>query len=80
MEALTKLRAASKDFAEGRDEQERRREILAKAIEDALRAKIGPSEIERETPYDRTHIDRIRKAAGIPATRRPTVRRVEKEE
>ncbi len=79
VKALTELREASRLFVEGRDEQERRRERLAAAIVAALSADLGPSAIEREVPYDRQHIDRIRKGAGIPAKRRPTVQRIPRE-
>lgn len=78
VKALTELRAAAADFTEGRDEQERRRERLAAAIVTALKAELGPSAIEREVPYDRQHVDRIRRAAGLPAKRAPTVQRIPK--
>lgn len=80
VEALAELRDAAKEFTEGREEQERRRERLAAAIVRALQADIGPSAIEREVPYDRQHIDRIRRAAGIPPKRRATVRSVREED
>ncbi|MFG1659027.1 hypothetical protein ACGFIY_21095 [Micromonospora chersina] len=76
VEALAELRQAADEFTAGRDEQERRRERLAAAIVKALQVDIGPSAIEREVPYDRQHIDRIRKAAGIPPKRRATVQRI----
>jgi hypothetical protein len=79
VEALAELRAATADFTAGRDEQERRRERLAAAIVKALEVGIGPSAIEREAPYDRQHIDRIRRAAGLPAKRAATVRPISKE-
>jgi nucleoid-associated protein YgaU len=76
VEVLAELRAASTEFVQGRDEQEKRRLRLARAIEQALVADIGPVAIEREVPYDRQHIDRIRRAAGIPAKRGATVRSI----
>lgn len=79
VEALAELRAATAEFTGGRDEQERRRERLAAAIVNALKVGIGPSAIEREAPYDRQHIDRIRRAAGLPATRAATVQGIPKE-
>lgn len=79
VQALAELREAAHEFTEGRDEQERRRERLAAAIVTALQADIGPSAIEREVPYDRQHIDRIRKAAGLPPKRAATVQRIPKE-
>lgn len=75
VDALVELREAAQSFTEGRAEQERRRERLAAAIVKALQADIGPSAVEREVPYDRQHVDRIRRAAGIPAKRRATVQR-----
>jgi hypothetical protein len=80
VEALAELRHAADQFTEGRDEQERRRERLAAAIVKALQADVRPSAIEREVPYDRQHIDRIRRAAKIPPKRRPTVQRIQKED
>lgn len=79
LQAFAELRAASEAFEEGREEQERRRERLADAIVEALKAGGGPSEIERVAPYDRQHIDRIRRKAGIPAKRVATVQRVTKD-
>jgi hypothetical protein len=79
VEALAELRAATAHFTEGRDEQERRRERLAAAIVKALTVGVRPSVIEREAPYDRQHIDRIRKAAGLPAKRAATVQAIPKE-
>lgn len=79
VEALAELRHAADEFTEGRDEQERRRERLAAAIVKALKADIGPSAIEREVPYDRQHIDRIRKAAGLPPKRAATVQGIKKD-
>jgi len=80
VQALAELRKAATEFAEGRSEQERRRERLVAAIVNALKADIGPSVIERSVPYDRQHIDRIRRAAGIPPKRRATVQRIPKED
>lgn len=80
MEALTQLREAAADFSAGEDEQESRRQRLHTAIVAALKLDIGPSAIEREVPYDRQHIDRIRRGAGIPPKRKPTVQKIPKEE
>jgi septal ring factor EnvC (AmiA/AmiB activator) len=72
-DARTRLKRASAAFTRGEDQQKHRREALAEAIADAFRAGLRPSEIEDIAPYDRNHIGRIRKAAGIPARRARTV-------
>ena len=79
VEALAKLREAAAEFSAGEGEQESRRQRLHTAIVAALRLDIGPSAIEREVPYDRQHIDRIRRSAGIPPKRKPTVQKIPKE-
>lgn len=80
VEALAQLREAAAEFSAGEDEQEQRRQRLHTAIVTALKLDIGPSAIEREVPYDRQHIDRIRRGAGIPPKRKPTVQKIPKEE
>lgn len=80
VEALAELREAATEFRAVEDELDRRRERLHAAIVKALRANLGPSAIERVVPYDRQHIDRIRRAAGIPPKRPATVRKIQKEE
>lgn len=79
VEALARVRAASQEFTDGEAAQEGRRLRLHAAIVDALKLDIGPSALEREAPYDRQHIDRIRKAAGIPPKRGATVQRITRE-
>jgi hypothetical protein len=78
VEALAELRSAAGKFTANRDALDQSREELAAAIVKAIKAGIGPSAIEREAPYDRQHIDRIRRAAGIPAKRSATVKRISK--
>lgn len=71
-----RLKKASTAFIRGEEQQKHRREELAEAIADAFRAGLRPSEIEEIAPYDRNHIGRIRKAAGIPASRPATVKSI----
>lgn len=80
VEALAELRAATAEFNAGEQEQERRRERLHAAIIAALKVDLGPSAIEREVPYDRQHVDRIRRAAGLPPKRPATVQKIPKGE
>lgn len=67
---MTRLRAAAAAVRNHEDEKK----ALAEAIVEALRAGWRPSEVDAEVPYDRNHIRRIAKAAGVPALREPTVR------
>lgn len=58
--------------AEGAFEVARR--ALNEGIVDVLKAKtLGPSEVTRLVPYERQHVGRISKAAGIPPLRERTV-------
>jgi hypothetical protein len=68
------LAALDEDTARYRaaeDALEQARTKLRDRIVRALRADIRPSEVTAHTPYDRNHIDRIRRAAGIPSRRKP---------
>lgn len=59
-EALVAANQAAKDA----------RSNLHKAIEKHLRARSAPpGELADHTPYDRNHVDRLRRAAGIPKLR-----------
>lgn len=80
VEALAELREASAEYEAAADAETARREALHAAIVKALKAGLGPSAIEREVPYDRQHVDRIRRAAGLPPKRRPTVQRIPRED
>jgi len=72
-QVVDRLRAASAEFANAEAEMERKRKALHGTIADALRLKVPPSIVERETPYDRNHIGRIRREHNIPPTRPATV-------
>ncbi|MFB6392566.1 hypothetical protein [Polymorphospora lycopeni] len=78
--ALAEVKAASDQHEDAQNAEEEKRKALHDAIVKALQAGAGPSAIERVSHYDRQHIDRIRKAAGLPPTRRPTVQRIPKGE
>lgn len=79
MEAIAKLDKANEAFRTVREQYERCRDELADAISEALLAGAGPAFIERRVVYNRVHIDRIRRKAGIPAKRAATVQRIPKE-
>lgn len=68
-EALADLETATANFRAAESALEEARERVHGAVLDSLRAGVGPSEIERRGPYDRNHVGRIRKAAGIPGKR-----------
>lgn len=67
--AMTRLRAAASRVRQHEPE----RQELAEAIVAALRAGWRPSEVDSEVPYDRNHVRRIAKAAGVPPLRESTV-------
>lgn len=76
LEALTAVKAASDEHTQAIDAEKAKQEAHHAAIVAALRAGAGPSAIEKHSRYDRQHIDRIRRAAGIPPSRPATVRRI----
>ena len=68
---LTKLAAA---FTKAEQHLEAVRQDLNEGIVDVLMARtIGPSEVTRLVPYERQHVGRIAKAAGVPPLREATV-------
>jgi len=70
-ESLADLCAASIDYELYFDRREDARTKLHSAIAYALRVGVGPSEVTRRTPYDRQHVGRVGRAAGIPPRPRP---------
>lgn len=80
VEALAKVRAASEAHAAARAAETRAREAHAAAIVAAIKLGIGPSALSNISSYDRVNIDRIRRNAGLPATRPPTVQKIPKDE
>lgn len=72
--ARDRLAELSTAFTEAEAELEDARKALNEGIVDVLRAKtLGPSEVTRLVPYERQHVGRISKAAGIPPLRERTV-------
>lgn len=80
VEALAEVAQASEQHDQTISSEEAARTAHHAAIVKALRAGAGPSAIEKVSRYDRQHIDRIRRAAGIPSKRQPTVRSIRDEE
>lgn len=69
--ALRLLDEATADYRATEALLEAKRAILHDAITGALRADFGPSEVTRHSPYDRQHVSRIARGAGIPPKHRP---------
>ncbi|MEU1434030.1 hypothetical protein ABZ438_08015 [Streptomyces sp. NPDC005786] len=70
-EKLTELGAA---YETAEEQLESARAALNEGIVDVLKARtLGPSEVTRLVPYERQHVGRISKAAGIPPLRERTV-------
>lgn len=68
---LTELAAA---YTAAEEQLEAARKALNEGIVDILRERtLGPSEVTRHVPYERQHVGRIAKAAGIPPLRERTV-------
>lgn len=80
VEALEQVAEASAKHERAIADEFARRNAHHEAILKALRAGAGPSTIEKYSKYDRQHIDRIRRTAKIPPTRRATVQRVPKKD
>jgi hypothetical protein len=79
VKALAEVRQASDEHEQAIEEEKAKQAELHAAIVVALRAGAGPVAIERESHYDRQHIDRIRRAAGLPPKRAATVQRKPKD-
>lgn len=72
--ARARLDELSAAYTEAEGQFEEARQALNKAIVDVLKARVlGPSEVTRHVPYERQHVGRIAKAAGIPPLRERTV-------
>lgn len=70
-ERLDELSAA---YLKAEADLEAARTALNEGIVDVLKARtLGPSEVTRHVPYERQHVGRISKAAGIPPLRERTV-------
>ncbi|MFE9735445.1 hypothetical protein ACFYO9_33880 [Streptomyces sp. NPDC005863] len=72
--ARDRLDELSAAFTKADEELEAARAALNEGIVDVLKARtLGPSEVTRHVPYERQHVGRISKAAGIPPLRERTV-------
>lgn len=70
-ERLTTLGAA---YTAAEEALEAARKDLTDGIVDVLKTRtLGPSEVTRLVPFERQHVGRISKAAGIPPLRERTV-------
>lgn len=68
-DALAALDGAAALYRETERRHVEAREALHKQIVRALKSGVGSSETARHAPYDRNHVDRIRRNAGIPSKR-----------
>lgn len=78
VDALDEVGRASDEHTQAIDAEKAKQEAHHAAIVKALLAGNGPSAIEKRSRYDRQHIDRIRRAAGIPAKRAATVQKIDR--
>ncbi|MEU0275520.1 hypothetical protein [Streptomyces sp. NPDC006307] len=70
--AAAELDTLTKAFRKAEEKQEQAREAVHDAIVKHLRARNAPpGKIAEHTPYDRVHVGRIAKGAGIPPLRGP---------
>jgi hypothetical protein len=69
--AIQLLDEATADYRKTEELLDDKRTALHGAIAAALRADVGPSEVTRHSPYDRQHVSRIAREAGIPPKPRP---------
>ncbi len=68
---LTRLASA---FTDAEERLEAARRALNEGIVEVLMARtLGPSDVTRLVPYERQHVGRIAKAAGVPPLREATV-------
>jgi hypothetical protein len=74
-EALDEIGKLSAEFLEAQEELDKARESLHEAIASILDEQtVRPGEIAEHTPYDRNHVGRIGRAAGVTPLREATVR------
>ncbi|MEU6340274.1 hypothetical protein ABZ883_04895 [Streptomyces sp. NPDC046977] len=72
--ARERLALLSADYVEAEKALETARAALNAGIVDVLTERtLGPSEVTRLVPYERQHVGRIAKAAGVPPLRDRTV-------
>lgn len=74
-EALDEIGKLSAAFLEAQEEFDKTREALHEAIASILgQQTLRPGEVAEHTPYDRNHVGRIGRAAGVTPLRKATVR------
>lgn len=75
--ALAELDELTEAYRAAEAEFDRARDALHSAIAKHLRERNArPSQVTAHSPYDRNHVGRIAKAAGVPPLRERTVRSV----
>jgi len=68
--AMQELDALTATYKATEQAHEQARQALRKAIVDNLMTRaLRPSQVEAHTPYDRVHIGRIAREAGVPPLR-----------
>lgn len=72
-EAVTRLRAAVRDYQRAKDAVERSRSALGDLVAAALLAGVKPKTVATETGLSAEHIRRIARAHDVPRLREPTV-------
>jgi len=73
-EAREQLTALGAAYIEAEAQFARARDALNAGIVTVLKARtLGPSEVTRLVPYERQHVGRVAKAAGVPPLRERTV-------
>lgn len=75
--ALEELDALTATFKEAEGAYTEARDALhASIIKHLMERNATPGNVSKHTPYDRNHVGRIAKAAGVPPLRERTVRSV----
>jgi hypothetical protein len=72
-EAVARLDALTRQYEAAEEALSNAREAVTAEIVTVLRARtLGPSDVARHSPFERQHVGRIAKEAGIPPLRQPT--------
>ncbi|MFD6360170.1 hypothetical protein ACFWFX_09985 [Streptomyces roseolus] len=70
--AMRELDTLTEAYRATEEAHEQARQALRAAIIDKLMTRtLRPSQVEAHTPYDRVHIGRIARDAGVPPLRTP---------
>lgn len=74
LSAIAELEELTRKYEAAERALDQAREAATEGIVRVLKAKtLGPSDVSRYGPFERQHVGRIAKAAGIPPLRKPTV-------